>query len=175
MNILITGAAGYIGSIVTDELIRESNSVVAIDNLRQGHREAVVPKASFIQLDLADTEKLEQIFRNHKLDAVVHLAAEALVGESMVDPRKYFHTNLVCSINLLDTMLRYDVNKIIFSSTAAIYGNPEAIPIKESHPTVPASPYGESKLMFEKILHWYKHAYGLEFISLRYFNAAGIY
>jgi len=173
MNILVTGAAGYIGSIVTEELIKEQNSVIALDNLEQGHREAVTPEALFTKIDLGDLEKLDQVFKDHKIDAVIHLAANTAVGESMSNPKKYFHTNLVCGINLLDTMLKYDINKLVFSSSAAVYGNPDSIPIKESHPTMPVNPYGESKLMFEKLLHWYRQAYGLKFISLRYFNVAG--
>jgi len=173
MNILVTGAAGYIGSIVTEELIKKGNSVIALDNLEQGHREAVVPEASFVRADLRDSEGLEKVFRNYQIEAVVHLAAEALVGESMVHPEKYFRTNVVYGINLLDTMLKYDVKKLIFSSSAAVYGNPESIPIKESHTTVPVNPYGESKLMFERVLDWYADAHRLKLISLRYFNAAG--
>jgi len=173
MNVLTTGAAGYIGSIVTDELIKEGHSVIALDNLEQGHREAVVPQALFIQADLGDSDKLNQIFMNNKIEAVMHLAAVTEVAESISDPGKYFQTNLVYSINLLRTMLNYDVNKLVFSSSAAVYGNPKGIPIKENAPTVPVNPYGESKLMFEKILHWYGNACNLNFISLRYFNAAG--
>jgi UDP-glucose 4-epimerase len=173
MNILVTGAAGYIGSIVTEELIKKGNSVIALDNLEQGHREAVVPEALFVHADLRDSEELEKVFRNYQIEAVVHLAAKALVGESMSYPESYFRTNVVYGINLLDTMLRYGVQKLVFSSTAAIYGNSERIPIKESHTTVPVNPYGDSKLMFERVLDWYADAHGLKFISLRYFNAAG--
>ncbi len=173
MNVLITGAAGYIGSVVTQELIKKGNSVIALDNLQQGHREAIASEARFIQADLRDSNNIDEVFRRHKIEAVMHLAAEALVGESMSNPNKYFHTNLVGGINLLDTMLKYGVHKLIFSSTAAVYGNPETVPITETHSTAPTNAYGESKLMFEKVLYWYGYAYRLKFISLRYFNAAG--
>ena len=173
MNILVTGAAGYIGSIVTEKLIQEGNSVIALDNLTQGRREAVIPEAIFIQAELADSEKLEQVFSRYSIDSVIHLAAESLVGDSMTDPKRYFQNNVICSLNLLDTMLKYGAHQIIFSSSAAVYGEPKKVPIKESDPTIPVNTYGESKLMFERILHWYGHAYKLKFIALRYFNAAG--
>lgn len=173
MNILVTGAAGYIGSVVTYELLNEGHNVIALDNLAKGHREAVDSRAIFVHIDLGNTEKLEQVFKKYQVDAVMHLAAESLVGESMLLPQKYFHTNTVSGIALLDAMLKYDVKKIIFSSSAATYGNPRSIPIDESHPTIPINPYGESKLIFERIMHWYGVAYGLNYISLRYFNAAG--
>jgi len=173
MNVLVTGAAGYIGSILTEKLIQEGSSVIALDNLAQGHREAVAPEAMFVQAELADSEKLEQIFRRYQISSVMHLAAESLVGESMTDPGRYFHNNVICSINLLDTMLKYGVHKIVFSSSAAVYGEPKKVPIGEGDPVIPVNTYGESKLMFERILHWYWCAYKLNFIALRYFNAAG--
>jgi len=174
MNILVTGAAGYIGSIVTEELIKKGNSVIALDNLEQGHREAVVPEALFVELDLGDLDKLHRVFSEQKIDAVVHLAAKSLVGESDSKPMKYFHTNFICGIHLIDAMLRYDVDKLVFSSTAAIYGNPDRMPITENQPIVPPlNTYGESKLMLERLMSRYSKAYGLRFISLRYFNAAG--
>jgi UDP-glucose 4-epimerase len=173
MDILVTGAAGYIGSIVTEQLLREGNRVIALDNLQQGHREAVAPEAVFIKADLGDPEALDEVFRRYPIEAVMHLAAETVVEYSMTDPGRFFRTNVVYGINLLDTMLKHNVNRLIFSSTAAIYGEPEAIPIKEEHPLRPVNAYGESKLMFEQILQWYGQAYGLKSISLRYFNAAG--
>ena len=173
MNILVTGAAGYIGSVVTEELTREGNFVVALDNLKQGHREAVVPEAVFVQADLADLEELDEVFRHYRIDVVIHLAAESIVTHSMTDPREFFQNNVIYGINLLDTMLKHEVSKLVFSSTAAVYGEPEKVPIEENDPKRPVNSYGESKLMFERILHWYGHAYGLKFISLRYFNAAG--
>ena len=173
MSILVTGAAGYIGSILTEKLIKEGYTVIAVDNLTKGHREAVVPQALFIQADLADTAALNQIFIDNNIDAVMHLAASSLVGESVTNPALYFRTNTLYGINLLEAMHRHKVNKLIFSSTAAVYGEPEGIPVKEDNQTTPTNPYGESKLMFEKILKWYGTAYGLKHISLRYFNAAG--
>lgn len=173
MNILVTGAAGYIGSVVTDELIRRGDSVIALDNLEQGHREAINPQALFIQADLADLPGLEGTFHRYEIEAVVHLAANSLVGKSMKEPRQFFQNNIVNGMNLLNVMLKHHVHKIVFSSSAAVYGEPEKIPIEENHATRPINPYGESKLIFERILYWYRQAYGLSSISLRYFNAAG--
>jgi len=173
LNVLVTGGAGYIGSVITEELIKEGNSVVVIDNLQQGHREAVSPEAEFVQTDLADTEALDRVFRTHRIDVVVHMAAESIVPDSVTDPMKFFNNNIGCGLNLLDTMIKHDVLEIIFSSTAAVYGEPSKIPIEEKDPVGPVNAYGESKLMFERILHRYGNAYGLKFISLRYFNAAG--
>ena len=173
MDVLVTGAAGYIGSVVAQELIEEGDYVVALDNLELGHREAVAPEALFIQADLGDREKLDLIFKNHRIEAVVHLASLSSVAESMSAPEKYFRTSVTCGMNLVDTMIRHGVNKLVFSSTVSVYGSPESVPIRESDPTVPVSPYGESKLMFERILHWYGYAHGLNYISLRCFNVAG--
>lgn len=173
MDILVTGAAGYIGSVVTEQLLREGNRVIVLDNLQQGHREAVAPQAIFIKSDLADSEALDKVFRHYPIEAVMHLAAETVVEYSMTDPGRFFRTNVVYGINLLDIMLKHNVNQLIFSSTAAVYGDPNAIPIEENHPLQPVNAYGESKLMFEQILQWYGQAYGLKSISLRYFNAAG--
>ena len=173
MNILVTGAGGYIGSIVTEELIKEGNFVIALDNLKEGHREAVVPEAVFVQVDLGNLEELDNVFRRYQIEAVMHLAAESLVERSMSDPRRFFRSNVIYGINLLDTMLKYDVYRLVFSSTAAVYGEPEKVPIEENDLKRPVNSYGESKLMFERILHCYGLAYGLKFISLRYFNAAG--
>lgn len=173
MNILVTGAAGYIGSITTEQLVKEGHFVIAVDNLKQGCQKAVTPKATFIQADLADLEKLNDIFHHYAIEAVIHLAAYSCVEQSMSDPQTFFQNNIVCGINLLNTMLEFNVCKIVFSSTAAVYGESVKMPIDENDPKVPVNSYGESKLMFEKILHWYGHAYGLKSISLRYFNAAG--
>ena len=173
MKILVTGAAGYIGSVLTEALLENGHSVIALDNLNQGHREAVAPGATFVFADLNDSQTLDKIFSEFQVDAVMHLAAEPSVETSMTNPGDYFRSNVVYGMNLLDTMLKHNVRKLVFSSTAAVYGNPIKIPIEESDPTIPVNPYGESKLIFEKILHWYGRAYGLKFISLRYFNAAG--
>lgn len=173
MRVLVTGAAGYIGSVVAEELVAEGNLVVALDNLSKGHSEAVAPEAVFVQADVGDPGKIDEVLQRHRVEAVVHLAAESLVGESMTDPGKYFRSNVVSGIRLVDAMLRHGVHKFILSSTAAVYGEPGKMPIEENDPALPVNPYGESKLMFEKVLHWYGNAYGLRFISLRYFNAAG--
>jgi len=173
MNILVTGAAGYIGSIVTEQLSEAGNFVVALDNLKQGHREAVAQKAAFVQVDLANLEELDDVFHRYSVEAVVHLAADSIVEQSINDPKGVFRNNIINSINLVDTMLKHGVYKLVFSSSAAVYGEPEKVPIEENHATRPINPYGESKLMFERTLHWYGQAYGLKSVSLRYFNAAG--
>jgi UDP-glucose 4-epimerase len=173
MNILVTGAAGYIGSVITEKLVEQGNHVIALDNLSQGHKEAIVPEAEFIRGDLQDLQCLEQLFAGYKIDAVMHLAADALVGESMMDPSKYFQNNVFYGMNLLNTMIKHKVFKMIFSSSCSIYGEPEHIPIDENQPKNPINPYGESKLIFEKMLYWYAQVYELCSISLRYFNAAG--
>jgi len=173
VNILVTGAAGYIGSIVTEQLIKEGNFVVALDNLKQGHREAIAPEAAFAQVDLGDLRRLDDVFYNYRVEAVIHLAADSLVEHSMNDPEGFFRNNVIYSMNLLSTMLKHGVYKLVFSSSASVYGEPGKMPIEENDAQKPINPYGESKLMFEKILHWYGHAYGVKSVSLRYFNAAG--
>lgn len=173
MKILVTGAAGYIGSIVTEVLLQEGYEVIALDNLQAGHRMAVHPEALFVKIDLADKEALGQLFANQSIDAVVHMAAEALIAESVTNPRRFFKANVYYGMNLLDAMLDHGVKKIIFSSTAAVFGEPETVPIDEDAPKRPINSYGESKLMFERIMEWYHKAYGLKFVALRYFNAAG--
>ncbi|MBA7650731.1 UDP-glucose 4-epimerase [subsurface metagenome] len=173
MKILVTGGAGYVGSIVVEELLKEGYSVVVLDNLQQGHRQAVLEGAQFIQADIRRKESLEKIFGEERIDAVMHMAAETAVEDSMANPKRCFGTNIVGGANLLDGMLNHNVSKLIFSSSAAVYGEPQAVPIEEDHPTNPVNAYGESKLIFEHILKWYGKAYGLGYISLRYFNAAG--
>ena len=173
MKVLITGGAGYVGSIVTEELLQNGYQVSVLDNLQQGHRDAVLPEAEFIKADLANNESLDKIFRSGKFDAVMHMAAETVIEFSMTDPKRYFKNNIVNGLTLLDTMLKYDVKKLVFSSSAATYGEPTSIPITENHPQLPVNSYGESKLMFERILEWYGRAYGLKYIAMRYFNAAG--
>ncbi|MCL5256563.1 MAG: UDP-glucose 4-epimerase GalE [Chloroflexi bacterium] len=173
MRVLVTGGAGYIGSMTTEMLLSAGHAVVVLDNLSKGHPEAVDPRAELIVGDLSDAEFLEGIFSTLQVDAVMHFAASSLVGESVVQPAKYFRNNLANGINLLDAMLGGNVRRLVFSSTAAVYGEPKQIPIVEESPLVPTNPYGESKLAFERALPWYDRAYGLKYSSLRYFNAAG--
>ncbi len=173
MKILVTGAAGYIGSVVTELLIGQGHSIVALDSLSYGHRAAVHPAAKFVQVDLLDAQGLKAVFEAEKFDAVVHLAARALIDESIRNPGIFFQVNVTGGINLLEAMIATDVKRIVFSSTAATYGQPEQIPIVEDAPKNPVNSYGESKLAFERIMAWYRRSYGLCHVSLRYFNAAG--
>ncbi len=173
MNVLVCGGAGYIGSHTVYELIEQGHSVVVADNLVKGHREAVHKDAAFYEGDLRDSVFLDKVFGENKIDAVIDFAAFSLVGESVTQPLKYFDNNVYGTIRLLEAMNRAGVKKIVFSSTAAAYGEPENIPIVESDATVPTNPYGESKLTVEKILKWSDNAYGIKYVALRYFNAAG--
>jgi UDP-glucose 4-epimerase len=173
MNILVTGGAGYVGSIVGEELLKAGNRVVILDNLQQGHQKAVLPGAEFIFADICSSEALDGLFQRERIDAVMHMAAETVIEYSVTDPARYFHNNIVGGMQLLDAMLKHKVYRVIFSSSAAVYGEPQSIPVDEDHPKLPVNSYGESKLMFERILEWYGRAYGLKYISLRYFNAAG--
>src|SRR5437868_6399709 len=173
MNILVVGGAGYIGSVCAELLLNQGHQVAILDNLSEGHRAAVDPRAQFIQLDLANRDGLAQAVARLCPDAIMHFAASALVGESMRDPSKYFRNNIANGLNLLDVLVATGVPRIIFSSTCAIFGPPERLPIDETLPPRPINPYGESKLAFEKILRWYDQIHGLKFVSLRYFNAAG--
>ena len=173
MKILVVGGAGYIGSVCAELLLDEDHEVAVFDNLTEGHRRAVDPRAKFTQGDLADRNQIETALSSIRPDAVMHFAASALVAESMCDPSKYFRNNISNGLNLLDAMVATQVNRIVFSSTCAIFGPPDRLPIDEAAPARPINPYGESKLAFEKILRWYGQIYGLSFVSLRYFNAAG--
>jgi len=173
MNILVTGGAGYVGSVVAEKLLQQGYYVIILDNLQQGHKGAAPPEAELVLADICEAQALEDVFHRFKIDAVMHMAAETVVGYSMSDPKRYFRNNIVAGINLLDAMLKHEVYKFVFSSSAAVYGDPKSIPIEEDHPKLPVNSYGESKLMFEHILEWYGKAYGLKHISLRYFNAAG--
>ncbi len=172
MAILVCGGAGYIGSHVNKALNREGYETIVYDNLVYGHREAVM-WGTFVQGDLADTVALEQVFQKYQIEAVVHLAAFAYVGESVYDPEKYYYNNVVNTLNLLQVMGRNGCNRIIFSSTCATYGEPERIPITEEMQQCPVNPYGMTKLTVERIFQDYHKAYGLNFVVLRYFNAAG--
>src|SRR6266487_2014145 len=173
MKILVVGGAGYIGSICTELLLDEEHAVAIFDNLSEGHRRAVDQRAEFFEGDLGDAAKIRSAIAQSKPDAVMHFAASALVSESMRNPSKYFRNNVSGGLNLLDAMIATGVHRLIFSSTCAIFGPPERLPIDETLPPRPLNPYGESKLAFEKILRWYDQIHGLKFVSLRYFNAAG--
>jgi UDP-glucose 4-epimerase len=173
MKVLVTGGAGYIGSVVTEQLMKDGHSVVVFDNLAKGHREAVVTGAELVEGDLSNGAVLQKVLTSHGIQAVIHMAADSLVGESVQNPSKYFRNNVANGLSLLDGMRKAGVNRLVFSSTAAVYGEPEKQPIEETDPTKPTNPYGESKLAFEHALRWYDEAYGLRYASLRYFNAAG--
>jgi UDP-glucose 4-epimerase len=173
VNVLVTGGAGYIGSVVTGELLASGHSVVVYDNFSKGHTAAVARDAVLVTGDLLDQERLKKTFIAHRIEAVVHMAGYIQVGESVVDPAKYFDNNVVGSFALLRAMVSSGVMKVVFSSSAAVYGEPIDLPIIEDHPTAPTSPYGWSKLVIEQALQWYESAYRLRFASLRYFNAAG--
>jgi UDP-glucose 4-epimerase len=173
LRILVTGAAGYIGSVVTEQLVEQGDQVLALDNLQHGHAAAVHPDAPFVQGDLLDGEWLKQLLLANPVDAVVHLAAEALIDESLRDPGRFFRANVCGGLNLLEAMAVAGIKRIVFSSTAAVYGEPASVPITEEAPQQPVNSYGESKLAFERVLAWYRRAHGLMHISLRYFNACG--
>jgi UDP-glucose 4-epimerase len=173
MNILVTGGAGYIGSVVTERLIADGHAVTAFDDLRHGHADAVDPAARFVRGDLLDRQLLHDVLGNGPYDAVVHLAAEALIDESVRNPGRFFQVNVTGGLNLLDAMAAAGVRRLVFSSTAAVYGEPQAVPIREDAPLQPVNAYGESKLAFERVLPWYRRAHGLCHVSLRYFNACG--
>ena len=173
MRVVVTGGAGYIGSVVTELLLAADHEVIVLDDLRTGHREAVAPEAEFVQLSLLDQTTLASALDRSQADAVVHMAGETLVSESMTDPDKHYRVNLVGGLNLLDSMREVGIRKIVFSSTAAVYGQPKSSPIFEDVEKVPVNTYGESKLALERAMAWYERAYGLQHVSLRYFNACG--
>ncbi|GAA0070540.1 UDP-glucose 4-epimerase GalE [Clostridium sardiniense] len=172
MSILVCGGAGYIGSHMVAELLENGNEVVILDNLEKGHEDALLGGKLYIG-DLRDRKILDKIFSENNIEAVIDFAAYSLVGESMTEPLKYFNNNVYGTINLLEAMRDYNVKYIVFSSTAATYGEPDEIPILEESKTIPTNAYGESKLIVEKILNWCDHAYGIKYTTLRYFNAAG--
>ncbi len=171
-TILVTGGAGYIGSHVVKELLRQGHKPIVFDNLQTGHRKTT-KDALFIEGDLSDQKKLKETFQAYQIDTVIHFAADSLVGESVQNPLKYFNNNVKNSLNLIEIMEEFKVKKIVFSSSAAVYGEPKEIPITEEHPCAPTNPYGETKWIFEKVLQAYHNSKKLNFISLRYFNAAG--
>lgn len=172
LNILITGGAGYIGSHVVKELKGTENKIVVFDNLQKGHEDSI-KGVSFIEGDLSDKELLDDTMKDFNIDAVIHLAADSLVGESMENPKKYYKNNVSNGITLLNIMVENNVKYIVFSSTAAVYGKPDSTPITEENETKPTNVYGETKLIFENMLKRYENAYGIKYISLRYFNASG--
>ncbi len=171
--ILVCGGAGYIGSHMAHALIERGEDVLVVDNLQSGHRAAVPPKALFLEGDIRDAAWLDKVFTAHAVEGVIHFAANSLVGESMQVPLKYFRNNVFGMQCLLEAMLKRGVDKIVFSSTAATYGEPERVPILEDDPTRPTNPYGETKLTMEKMMKWVALAHGVRFVSLRYFNVAG--
>ena len=173
MAILVLGGAGYIGSHTALELVKAGNEVVIADNLVTGYRKAIPKGAKFYEGDLRDFDFLNKLFQQEKIDAVIHFAAYSLVGESVTNPLKYYDNNLYGTKVLLEAMVKNNVGKIVFSSTAATYGEPENIPILESDRTCPTNPYGETKLAMEKMFKWTAEAHGLRYVSLRYFNACG--
>ena len=174
MTTLVLGGAGYIGSHMVKRLLEKGETPVVVDNLVTGHRAAVDPQAKFYEGDLADQDFMRNVFKgNPDIDVVIHFGAYSLVPESMKKPLKYFDNNVAGLIKLLEVMKEVGVNKLVFSSSAATYGIPDKMPIKETDPQDPINPYGESKLMMEKIMHWADEAYGMKFVALRYFNVAG--
>ena len=174
MSILIIGGAGYIGSHTVKYFIEQNEDVIIVDNLMTGHKEAVL-SGKFYNCDIRDKEALDKVFKENNIEAVIHFAANSLVGESMVKPYEYYHNNVYGMMCLLDVMKENNVDKIVFSSTAATYGEPKNIPILESDDTNPTNTYGETKLAMEKMMKWFDNAYGTKYVSLRYFNAAGAY
>lgn len=173
LNVLVTGGAGYVGSVCAEVLVSLGFQVAVIDDFREGHRAAVPAECEVFECDLLDVARVDQVFAKRRFDAVMHFAAEALVEKSMREPSVFYRTNVAGGVILLDSMIRHDVRRIVFSSTAAVYGEPKEVPIPEDHPKNPINPYGQSKWRFESILHDYARFAGLKYVALRYFNAAG--
>jgi UDP-glucose 4-epimerase len=173
MRVLVTGGAGYIGSVVAEDLLQAGHQVVVIDNLSRGHRQAVPENAELVVGDLADRASLDRLLQERAIDAVMHFAALIEAGESMKAPQEFFRNNTANALTLLEAMLAYGVKRFVFSSTAALYGDPERTPIEENDPLRPANAYGESKLLVERMLSWFHRIHNLRYASLRYFNAAG--
>lgn len=172
MSILITGGAGYLGSHTVKYFLENNEDVIVVDNLQSGFREAIKID-NFYNIDIRNIEELDKVFKVNKIEAVIHFAANSLVGESMERPYEYYHNNVYGMLSLLDVMKVNNVDKIVFSSTAAIYGEPKSIPLVEEDETNPTNAYGETKLAMEKMMKWFDRAYGIKYVSLRYFNAAG--
>jgi UDP-glucose 4-epimerase len=173
MNILVTGAAGYVGSVCAAELVKQGHCVIAYDNLSAGHRQAVLDHVQFVKGDIADREKLKRVCKQDQIEAVMHFAASALVEESVCNPHLFYRNNVSGTLSLLEVLAELKIRKLIFSSSAAVYGEPKSVPIREDHPVCPVNPYGETKLVIERALAWYHGAYGIHSATLRYFNAAG--
>ena len=173
MSILVLGGAGYIGSHTVYELIDQGHDVVVVDNLQSGFESLLHPNATFYKGDLRDASFLNNVFEKETIEGVIHFAANSLVGVSMKEPLEYYHNNVYGMMVLLDTMKKHNVKHIVFSSTAATYGEPKEIPILESFETSPTNPYGETKLAMEKMMKWCEEAYGMHYVALRYFNACG--
>jgi UDP-glucose 4-epimerase len=173
LNVLVTGGAGYVGSVVTSELLQTGHRVTIYDNRSRGARQAVPAGASLVIGELRDHEALSRVFSSTRPEALMHFAALIEAGESMKVPERYFRNNTATTLTLLETMLEHGVNRLVFSSTAALYGDPVRIPIEESDPLCPTNAYGESKLLVERMLQWFHRIYGFRYASLRYFNAAG--
>lgn len=173
MRVLLTGGAGYVGSHVLREMLAAGYDAVVLDHLSKGHKESVPADVPLEIVDLADKAALDRVFAQYQPEAVLHFAGYTEVGESVGNPGRYFRNNLSNGVNLLDAMVEHGVKMIVFSSTAAVYGEPQEVPITEDHPKAPTNPYGESKLFFERVLARYEHAHGVRSVSLRYFNAAG--
>jgi UDP-glucose 4-epimerase len=173
MRVLVTGGAGYVGSIVCEALVSAGHEVVAYDNLSHGHITAVIEGVPLLQADLLDGETLSNALSSYGIEAVIHMAANCFAGESFADPSSYYRNNLSAGLSLLDAMIRRNVKRVVFSSSTTVYGDPGGCPVDESQATVPASPYGETKLAFERALHWYERSYQVRYAALRYFGAAG--
>lgn len=173
MNVFVTGGAGYIGSVCVEELLNAGHTVTVFDSLVEGHRSAVDPRATFVQGDLMNRQQTLEALKASGAEGIIHFAAFALVGESMTNPAKYFSNNVVGGLHLLDAAVALGIRKFVFSSTCATYGPPERVPMTEDLPQRPINPYGESKLMVEQMLRWYRDIHRLEFVAFRYFNAAG--
>src|SRR6185369_11900467 len=173
MNVLVTGGAGYIGSFMVKRLLDDNHTVTVIDSLERGHKEAVDPRAELKVGNLADSQFVSEVLSSKSFEAIIHFAAYISMGESMQKPFMYFDNNTLTAAKFFDEAIKHNVKKIIFSSTAGVYGNPVKVPIPEDHPKNPENPYGESKLMVERILSWYQKIHDLNFVVLRYFNACG--
>lgn len=172
-NILVTGGAGYVGSVCSEELLRQGHQVSIVDDLSTGHRHAVPDGAEFHLVNIGDMEAMRQILASKSFDAVFHFAAKALIPESVTNPASFYQANVVAATNMMDVVREVGIKKFVFSSTAAVYGNPIEVPIDEDHPKTPVNSYGETKLAFERLLQWYSSAYGISVCAFRYFNASG--